>query len=57
MIFYLSKTKEQGKISRVMIMRRVRSLWDEACEREQATGPSGGIIRRMYKQSFQESAF
>lgn len=39
MISYLSKTKEQGKISRVMIMQRVRSLWDQACEFEQAAQP------------------
>lgn len=37
MIFYLSKTKEQSKIRRLMVMQRVRSLWDQACELEQAT--------------------
>lgn len=37
-ISYLSKTKERGKIN-TAVMQRVRSLWDQACEFEQATQP------------------
>lgn len=39
MISYLSKTKEQGEVSREMIKQRMNSLWDQTCAMEQATQP------------------
>lgn len=56
MTFYLSKTKEQGKIRRLRVVQRVTSLWDQACELEQAT-QRHLLGEEMYTQNFQEAAF
>lgn len=54
MILYLSKTKEQGKVRRLMVMQRVRSLWDQACELEQATQRNllGEVLSKCINRTF-----